>query len=101
VKSESRSNINDVNNDELNTTKSKESDEDEKPLKSKYLHKFSLYKYGYIKYFLMEMNYIAREEFKCIGTFFDSPHGLANRWNTSTAADLAKISAMAMKNYNF
>ena len=51
--------------DGLDSTKSKESSDDEdKPFKSKYFHKFSLFKSGFIKYFLAEMNYIAREEFK-------------------------------------
>lgn len=83
----------------LNSTESKESsDEDDKPWKSKYLHKFSLFKSGFIKYFLIEMNYIAREEFKWTSTFFDSPHGLSNRFNTSSAADIAKMGSIWMKN---
>ncbi|CAI2364763.1 unnamed protein product [Moneuplotes crassus] len=86
---------------ELDTTESKESDDDECPVMSKYLHRFSCFKYGYIKYFLMEMNYIAKEEIGCKNSFFDSPHGLMNRWNTSTASDLAKISAYSLKNKNF
>lgn len=70
-------------------------------MKSKYLHKFSWFKYGYVKYFLMEMNYLVQEEFKWTNSFFDSPHGLMNRWNTSTASDIAKISSISMKNPNF
>lgn len=36
-----------------------------------------------------------------MSTFFDSPHGMTNRFNTSTALDLAKISAMALNNPHF
>lgn len=69
--------------------------------KSKYLHRFSLFKWSYVKYFIMEMNYFAREEYKWASTFLDSPHGMMNRFNTSTAWDIAKLSAIALNNPNF
>ena len=47
------------------------------------------------------MNYISKEEFKLKSSYFDSPHGLANRFNTSSAADLAKLSSIALKNPQF
>ncbi|CAI2366933.1 unnamed protein product [Moneuplotes crassus] len=100
-KKDLKENSTDANTEELETTESKESDDEEGPVKSKYLHKFSCFKYGYAKYFLMEMNYIVREELRCKNSFFDSPHGLMNRWNTSTASDLAKISSICLKNSNF
>lgn len=55
--------------DGLDTTKSKEASDEESMVideteKSKYLHKFSQFKYSYVKYFIMEMNYYAREDFK-------------------------------------
>lgn len=91
--------------DAWDTSQSKEIDGEsmiiDESEKSKYLHRFSLYKYTYIKYFLMEMNYYSKEEFKLSWTFFDSPHGMTNRFNTSTAHDLAKLSAYAMKNAQF
>lgn len=91
---------------DLDTTTSKENqdidimmiDENEK---SKYLHRYSLFRYTYVKYFIMEMNYYAREEFKLFHTFFDSPHGMTNRFNTSTAGDIGRLSAIALKNSQF
>jgi D-alanyl-D-alanine carboxypeptidase (penicillin-binding protein 5/6) len=35
------------------------------------------------------------------GTFYDSPHGLINWCNRSTAFDLAKLSCLAMKQPKF
>ena len=35
------------------------------------------------------------------GSFYDSPHGLANSQNKQTAIDLAKLSTIAMKNEKF
>lgn len=35
------------------------------------------------------------------GTFYDSPHGLINWCNRSTAYDIAKLSSAAMKNPKF
>lgn len=70
---------------DVDTTSSKDTtvedpmfiDENEK---SKYLHRYSLFRYTYVKYFLMEMNYYAREELKLGATNFDSPHGMSNRY---------------------
>lgn len=66
--------------------------------KSQYLHRFSQFKCTYVKYFIMEMNYIAIEEFKLKSTFFDSPHGMMNRFNTSSAADIGRLSSIALTN---
>lgn len=46
----------------------------------------------YIRYFLLEMNYYAQMlglSPQC--TFYDSPHGLMNKNNTSCAADVARL----------
>ena len=66
--------------------------------RSKYLNRHSLFKHSYAKYFIMEMNYIAREEFNLWWTFFDSPHGMTNRFNISSAADIGKMSSIALTN---
>lgn len=39
--------------------------------------------------------------FGLMQTFFDSPHGLQNVENLSTASDLAKLSAICMQNDTF
>lgn len=46
--------------------------------------------------FLEEMNRTAAE-LQLKGTFFDSPHGLVNWVNRSTAFDIARLSSLAMK----
>lgn len=51
-------------------------------------------------YFVKEMNELARK----IGmtqTTFANPHGLANKYNKSTAFDLAKLCIESMKNPKF
>ncbi len=50
--------------------------------------------------FLEEMNRTA-VELQLKGTFFDSPHGLVNWVNRSTAFDIARLSSLAMKNSKF
>jgi D-alanyl-D-alanine carboxypeptidase (penicillin-binding protein 5/6) len=50
--------------------------------------------------FLEEMNQAAID-IGLKGTFYDSPHGLINWCNRSTAFDLAKLSCQAMKNSKF
>lgn len=35
------------------------------------------------------------------GTFYDSPHGLINWSNRSTAFDIAKLGSICMKNLRF
>jgi serine-type D-Ala-D-Ala carboxypeptidase (penicillin-binding protein 5/6) len=50
--------------------------------------------------FLEEMNKTA-SELQLKGTFYDSPHGLVNWVNRSTAFDIAKLSSIAMKNPKF
>jgi D-alanyl-D-alanine carboxypeptidase len=46
------------------------------------------------------MNDLTRR-FKLRDTKFANPHGLSNKFNKSTAADMAKLSFHAMKNYTF
>jgi D-alanyl-D-alanine carboxypeptidase len=41
------------------------------------------------------------EDLNMKGSFYDSPHGLANSQNKQTAIDLAKLSTVAMKNEKF
>lgn len=54
----------------------------------------------YAKYFLREMNfYCNKYGLSC--TYFDSPHGLQNVENVSNAADMAKLTAIAMQNETF
>lgn len=102
-KSDSDNPWGDNNTDDSDTTKGKEQPEKDIMIideyeKSKYLHRFSQFKYTYVKYFIMEMNYIAIEEFKLKSTFFDSPHGMMNRFNTSSAADIGRLSSIALSN---
>ena len=56
---------------------------------TKYLHWNSYYSDSPIQYFIMEMNYYALEVMGLKNTMFDSPHGLNNYRNYSSAADLA------------
>jgi len=51
-------------------------------------------------YFLEEMNKTA-EELNLKSSFYDSPHGLSNSNNRSSALDVAKLSGHAMKNSKF
>ena len=50
---------------------------------------------SYVKYFLKEMNEIA-SQLKMANTNWDSPHGLTNRENVTTASDLFKLCEKAM-----
>lgn len=50
-----------------------------------------------ICFFLAEMNGYAKE-LGMKDSYFDSPHGLANRFNMSTVADMAKLTHVCMKN---
>ena len=52
--------------------------------------------YPEIMFFLEEMNKQA-EIMNLKGTFYDSPHGLGNYNNKSTALDIARLSTFAMK----
>ena len=54
----------------------------------------------YTKYFLNEMNVYA-QQMDLQQTHFDSPHGLQNIENLSTAYDMAKLSAIVIKNEYF
>jgi D-alanyl-D-alanine carboxypeptidase (penicillin-binding protein 5/6) len=49
-----------------------------------------------VLFFLEEMNKTA-EELNLKGSFYDSPHGLSNSNNKTTALDLAKLCTQAMK----
>ena len=51
---------------------------------------------SFVKYFLKEMN-INAERLKMHATSYDSPHGLMNVHNYSTAADQAKLTCEIMK----
>lgn len=50
-----------------------------------------------LKYFIHEMNKVAKE-LKLYNTQFANPHGLMNRCNKSTASDVAKLACVALKN---
>mmetsp|Transcript_22379 Transcript_22379/g.15944 ORF Transcript_22379/g.15944 Transcript_22379/m.15944 type:complete len:177 (-) Transcript_22379:274-804(-) len=50
----------------------------------------------FVKYFLREMNDNAAK-LGLINTSFDSPHGLANMYNLSTAQDMCKLAMYCMK----
>lgn len=51
-------------------------------------------------HFLEEMNKTAEElNLKC--SFYDSPHGLSNTNNRSSALDVAKLATQCMKNSKF
>lgn len=52
------------------------------------------------KLFIKEMNKYA-QRLKMLSTSFDSPHGLANRHNYSTARDILTLSIACMKNARF
>ena len=54
----------------------------------------------YAKYFLKEMNLFC-VKLGLSQTSFDSPHGLQNIENLSTAFDMAKLSSVAMQNETF
>jgi len=47
------------------------------------------------------MNTIAKFKAKTINTSFSNPHGLSNVHSLSTAEDMARLSAYAMKNEKF
>lgn len=65
--------------------------------KSPYVAKHSQFRnYPEVLYFLEEMNKTA-EELGLKGSFYDSPHGLANSQNKQTALDQAKLGAAGMK----
>lgn len=51
--------------------------------------------------YLNKMNTIARFKAKTINTSFANPHGLSNVNSLSTAEDMARLSAYAMKNDKF
>jgi len=69
--------------------------------KSPYVVRTTQFKnYPEVMYFLEEMNKTA-ESLNLKGTFYDSPHGLANYNNKSTALDIAKLSTEAMRNKKF
>lgn len=64
--------------------------------KSPYVVKSSQFRnYPEVLYFLEEMNKNA-EELGLKNSFYDSPHGLGNYQNKSSALDIAKLSTAAM-----
>lgn len=54
----------------------------------------------FVKYFVCEMNKIARNE-GLTNTIFNNPHGLADNLNKSCAEDIAKLSSLAIKSKIF
>ena len=64
------------------------------------LHRYSLFGMTPARYFLMEMNYFA-SKLGLTNSYFDSPHGLANKYNTSTAQDVARLVSECMRNDKF
>ncbi len=50
---------------------------------------------GVIKYFLKEMNFNA-VKMRMFSSNFDSPHGLVNKFNYSTAYDVCVLTSKAM-----
>lgn len=50
--------------------------------------------------FVVEMNNMAKQ-LKLLSTFYWNPHGLYSYYNRSTASDLARLSAFAMKDMSF
>lgn len=61
-----------------------------------YSYKFNWHQY-FVKYFLAEMNKNAAK-LAMYSTNYDSPHGLMNKWNYSTAHDVGKLACQLMKN---
>jgi len=57
-------------------------------------YQFNYHPY-FVKYFLKQMNDHAAQ-LKLLNTFFDSPHGLMNPQNVSTAYDMAKLTSICM-----
>lgn len=53
-----------------------------------------------LRYFLHEMNKTAKE-LKLYNTTYANPHGLMNRFNKSTASDVAKLSCVTLQNSLF
>jgi serine-type D-Ala-D-Ala carboxypeptidase (penicillin-binding protein 5/6) len=53
-----------------------------------------------VKNFIKYMNYYARE-LNLLSTYYDSPHGLSNPHNYSTANDQAVLSLICMENEKF
>ena len=69
--------------------------------KSPYVAKHSQFRnYPEVLHFLEAMNKTA-EDLHLKGSFYDSPHGLANSQNKQTALDVAKLGAAAMKDERF
>lgn len=68
---------------------------DEKDMQRIRSYQFNYHPY-FVKYFLKQMNDNA-VALKLMNTFFDSPHGLMNPQNVSTAYDMARLSSHCMK----
>mmetsp|Transcript_9482 Transcript_9482/g.10634 ORF Transcript_9482/g.10634 Transcript_9482/m.10634 type:complete len:109 (+) Transcript_9482:73-399(+) len=67
-KSESDNSCNENNTEDSESAKVKELADDDMAIdeceRSKYLHRYSQFRYTFVKYFIMEMNYYAQEDFK-------------------------------------
>lgn len=59
-------------------------------------HQFNYHEY-FAKYFINEMRKNA-QTLSMASTNFDSPHGMMNKHNYSTACDIAKLASKCMKN---
>ncbi len=55
-----------------------------------------MFQWSIIRYFLKEMNLYAFK-LKMFHSYFDSPHGLANKHNYSTAADICLLAQKSME----
>ena len=67
---------------------------DEKDMHRIRSYQFNYHQY-YVKYFLNQMN-INAASLKMSNTHFDSPHGLQNITNVSTAYDMARLASKCM-----
>jgi D-alanyl-D-alanine carboxypeptidase len=54
------------------------------------------FNWSIVRFFLKEMNLYAFK-LRMFSSQFDSPHGLANKWNLSTAADVCLLAAKCME----
>jgi len=68
---------------------------DERDMQRIRSYQFNYHPY-FVKYFLKQMNENAMS-LKLLNTFFDSPHGLMNPQNVSTAYDMARLTCVCMQ----
>lgn len=68
---------------------------DERDMQRIKSYQFNYHPY-FVKYFLKQMNDYAAS-LKLLNSFFDSPHGLMNPQNVSTAYDMARLTSICMQ----